>query len=267
MSTLPAATQDEEYQPLVVNIVGHDAPGRWLRAGWTDFKNNPVSGLFYGLMFSLIGWVTIGGLVLADMERLLLPALASGILVGPLLAVGLYRVSQRSIAARKGLEVTAGHKLSGTQIALTGAVLMTVVMIWVRMATIIYALFFGLQPFPGLEEAIHDVFFTSNGLAMLAVGSVVGGMFAALVYAISAFSFPLLVDQDVDCFTAMGCSFVAVTRNFWVMVHWAVIIIALATFGFLTLLVGMIVVFPVLGHATWHCYDDVFNNTTEAAAQ
>ncbi len=249
----------DDYKPLVVKIVDYTAPLRWLRAGWTDFRNKPLSGLFYGFIFALAGWVTIAFLVWTDMERLLLPALAGSILVGPLLAIGMYRESQESIAARKGLPVI-DHKLDSSQVALTGAIIMTVMLIWVRMATIIYALFFGLQPFPGLEEAIHSLFFTNNGLMMLAVGSAVGGLFAAFVYAISAFSLPMLVDQDVDCFTAMGRSFVAVNRNFWVMTLWAAIIAILAAIGFATLLLGMFIVFPVLGHATWHCYDEIFNS-------
>jgi len=247
----------DDYKPLVVKIVDHSAPWRWLRAGWLDFKNKPQPGLFYGFIFALVGWVTITLLVWTHMERLLLPALAGSILVGPLLAIGMYRESQNSIAAKKGVLVEV-RNVDNSQVALTGAVIMTVMLIWVRMATIIYALFFGLQPFPGLDDALHSVFFTNNGLMMLAVGSAVGGLFAAFVYAISAFSLPMLVDQDVDCFTAMGRSFVAVNRNFWVMIHWAAIIMILATFGFITLLLGMIIVFPVLGHATWHCYDEIF---------
>ena len=249
----------DDYKPLVVKIVDRAAPWRWLSAGWIDFKNKPFSGLFYGFIFALAGWITIAFLVWADMERLLLPALAGSILVGPLLAIGMYRESQESIAARKGVPLIS-HKLDMSQVALTGAVLMTVMLIWIRMATIIYALFFGLQPFPGLEEAVQSLLFTNNGLMMLAVGSAIGGLFAAFVYAISAFSLPMLVDQDVDCFTAMGRSFVAVNRNFWVMLKWAAIIMILASVGFATLLLGMIIVFPVLGHATWHCYDDIFNS-------
>ena len=258
MTTLEG--QVEEHQPLVVKRIGHDAPGRWLRAGWVDFKNNPVSGLLYGLMFAVVGWATVAALIFSKMEWMLLPALAGSILVGPLLAIGLYRESKESIAASKGIEIGSDRKLDSTQVALTGAIIMTIVLIWIRMATIIYALFFGLQPFPGLMESLNTLLFTSNGLAMIAVGSAVGGLCAALVYAISAFSFPMLADQDVDCFTAMGCSFVAVNRNFWVMIHWAAIIMALAAVGFATLLVGMIVIFPILGHATWHSYDEVFNS-------
>lgn len=255
------ATQDEyfEYHPLVVKNLDHEAPMRWLKAGWADFKNRPLFGLMYGLFFFVLSWTTVIFLFVTKMEWMLLPAAAGGILVGPVLAIGLYRESQKRIAASRGKDVRK-LKINSTQVALIGAILMTLLLIWIRAAVIIYALFFGLTPFPGLQETITELFFTVNGLTMLAVGSAVGGLFAALVYAISAFSIPMLVDQDVDGFTAMGRSFVAVNRNFWVMIHWAAIIVALTGLSFLTLFVGMIVVFPVLGHATWHAYDEVFNS-------
>ena len=255
------ATEAEyfEYRPLVVKEVGHDAPMRWLKAGWTDFKKQPLFGLMHGLFFSVLSWATIFFLFLTKMEWMLLPAAAGAILVGPVLAIGLYRASQKHIAALKGTEVTE-HKINGTQVAMIGAILMTLLLIWIRAAVIIYALFFGLTPFPGLQETITELFFTLNGLSMLAVGSAVGGLFASLVYAISAFSIPMLVDQEVDSFTAMGRSFVAVNRNFWVMIHWAAIIVFLTVLSFCTLLIAMIVVFPVLGHATWHAYDEIFHS-------
>lgn len=247
------------YKPLKVKIVDMAAPSRWLSMGWQDFKRRPMFGISYGLLFFLMFWGTIVLLFATGMGRMIGPALAGAMLIGPVIATGLYRESRRQLAKARG-ETAADVKLNLTQVTLMGTILMTLVIIWVRAAVIIYALFFGLVPYPGFMETITQLFMTSNGLMMLAVGSAVGGLFAALTFAISAFSFPMMVGKDVDAFTAMGSSFVGVTRNFWPMVKWGAIISILTGIGFVTGLLAMIVIFPVLGHATWHAYDEVFNS-------
>jgi uncharacterized membrane protein len=123
-----------------------------------------------------------------------------------------------------------------------------------RAAVIVYALFFGLRPFPGLDHVAQMLFTTPTGWAMLLVGSVVGGLFAAFSFAISTFSVPMLLDQDVDAFTAMGTSISMVFRNLPVMIAWGAIVLVLSLLGVVTGLLGLIVVFPLLGHATWHSY-------------
>ena len=252
----------EGYQPLRVNIISGKAPNRWLAKGWADFKRRPFFGIGYGLFFVLISYLTIAVLIWTELEWMLGPALAGAMLVGPILATGLYRESRRQAALAKGEAMPEYNRLNFSQVALIGAVLMTMLLIWIRAAVIIYALFFGLTPFPGLWETITVLFLTPTGLTMLAVGSAVGGLFAAFVFAISAFSIPMLVDKDVDAFTAMGSSFVAVTRNFWPMVKWGAIISLLFGLGLATGLIGMILIFPILGHATWHAYDEVFHNVS-----
>ena len=233
---------------------------RWLAAGWADFKRRPFFGLMYGLTFVVLCWAVLFLLFTTDMQRMLGPALAGAMLIGPVIATGLYRESRRQLGIARGEDATPHVKLNFTQIALMGAILMALVIMWVRTAVIIYALFFGLLPFPGFFETITTLFLTQNGLMMLAVGSAVGALFAGLTFAISAFSIPMMVDKDVDAFTAMGSSFIGVTRNFRPMMKWGVIISVLAGIGFATGLLAMIIIFPLLGHATWHAYDDVFRN-------
>ena len=250
------------YEPLRVNIVSPAAPNRWLSQGWADFKRRPFFGISYGLAFMIISYLTIGGLFATGLEWMLGPALAGAMLVGPILATGLYRESRRQTALAEGADAPERRKLNFSQVALIGAVLMTMLLIWIRSAVLIYALFFGLTPFPGIWETITILLLTPTGLTMLAVGSAVGGLFAAFVFAISAFSIPMMIDKDVDAFTAMGSSFVAVTRNFWPMVKWGMIISLLFGLGLATGLIGMIIIFPVLGHATWHAYYEVFHNVS-----
>jgi uncharacterized membrane protein len=143
---------------------------------------------------------------------------------------------------------------AGGQVLFIGVILTLLMLLWMRAAVIVYALFFGLRPFPGLDHVAQMLFTTPTGWAMLLVGSVVGGLFAAFSFAISTFSVPMLLDQDVDAFTAMGTSISMVFRNLPVMIAWGAIVLVLSLLGVVTGLLGLIVVFPLLGHATWHSY-------------
>ncbi|HEY5965801.1 MAG TPA: DUF2189 domain-containing protein, partial [Xanthobacteraceae bacterium] len=127
-------------------------------------------------------------------------------------------------------------------------------LLWMRAAVIVYALFFGLRPFPGLDHIAAMLFTTPTGWAMLLVGGCVGALFAAFSFAISALSIPMLLDQRVDALTAMGTSVAVVWNNLPVMLTWGVIVLGLFVLSLATGLLGLIVVFPVLGHGTWHAY-------------
>jgi uncharacterized membrane protein len=123
-----------------------------------------------------------------------------------------------------------------------------------RSAVIIYALFFGLRPFPGLDHIAPMLFTTPTGWAMLIIGSAVVGLFAAFSFSISVFAIPMLLNERVDSLTAMGTSMALVWNNLPVMLTWATIVLALFLVSLATGLVALIVVFPVLGHGTWHAY-------------
>jgi len=123
-----------------------------------------------------------------------------------------------------------------------------------RAAVIIYALFFGLHPFTGLDHIASVLFTTPTGWAMLIVGGLVGGLFAAFSFAISVFSIPMLLNERLDAFTAMGTSMALVWNNLPVMLTWGAIALVLFIAGLVTGMLGLIIVFPLLGHATWHAY-------------
>ena len=127
-------------------------------------------------------------------------------------------------------------------------------MLWMRAAVILYALFFGLRPFPGFDHIVPMLLTTPLGWAMLATGIVMGGVFAAFSFAISVFSIPMLLDQRIDAFTAMGTSMAIVWNNRLAMIAWGACVALLTALGLATGLVGLIVVFPLIGHATWHAY-------------
>ncbi len=229
---------------------------RWLRAGWGDLCIKPGPSLLYGFALFIISVVIIAGLFELGLDYVLFPALAGFMVLGPFIAIGLY---QKSRAIETGNTVSLTRMLfvraaSGPQVWFTGAILCLLMLGWMRAAIIIYALFFGLRPFPGLDHVAVLLFTTPYGLAMLVVGTVVGGLFAAFSFAISAFAVPMLLDERTDAFTAMGTSISLVWNNLPVMLMWGAIVLVLFLFSLATALVGLIVVFPLLGHATWHSY-------------
>ena len=177
----------------------------------------------------------------------------------PTLAIGLYEKSRalgRQEAVDHGLPAIPEGK-AGIQILFIGALLCGLVIAWMRAAVIIFALFFGVRPFPGLDHIAPMLFTTTTGLTMLLVGAAVGALFAAFAFAISAFSIPLLLDKRIDALTAMGTSWALVWNNRRAMLVWGAVVLLLFLASLATGLLGLIIVFPWLGHATWHAYEAV----------
>jgi uncharacterized membrane protein len=256
MNTIPEVVPPLPRKHNLDRGLKRDAAFAWLRAGWDDFREKPALSLAYGAAVFFLSAVIIGGLFALGYESILFPALAGFMVVGPLVAIGLYEKSRR-IAA--GEPVTLGQMIfvkpkSGGQILFIGALLCMLMLLWMRAAVLLYALFFGLRPFPGLDNIVGTLFTTPVGLALLVVGSAVGGLFAAFSFAISVLSVPMLLNERVDALTAMGTSMQLVWNNLPVMLTWGAIVLALFLISVVTGLIGLIVIFPVLGHATWHAY-------------
>ncbi|CAD0187001.1 putative integral membrane protein [Ruegeria sp. THAF57] len=225
----------------------------WLRAGVADFRANLRVSLLYGFGLAGLGWATILGLIATGLGWMILPALAGAMLVGPVATVGLYQISRRAGGMDKPVAAPG-------QVFLVGVVMMILVLLWIRSATLLFAVFYGLRPFAGPVESALTVFSSGHGLALFASGLCVGGLFAAFGFAISVFSFPMLVHREVDGFSAMGLSFNATTQNFSLLLLWGVCITGLVSLGVLTGLILMIPLFPILGYATWHAYADLFES-------
>lgn len=225
----------------------------WLAAGWRDLSRAPWSSLAYGAAVVALSWAVLGALAAWGLLYLALPALSGFLIVGPFLAVGLYEKSRRLAQgeAPKALRLPAG---AVGQIAMAGLLLGLLVLFWLRAADLLYALFFGLQPFPGASEALQNAFTTPRGWALIATGLLVGGLFAAFAFAISVFSFPMLVSNHRDALTAMGRSFALTAQNLAPMLAWGAIVTAGLALSILTGLAALLLVFPVLGHGTWHAW-------------
>ncbi|CAH1651636.1 MULTISPECIES: DUF2189 domain-containing protein [unclassified Chelatococcus] len=228
----------------------------WLAKGWSDLWHTPLPSLAYGLAIFAISIVIVWQLFQLALDYILFPALAGFMVVGPLIAIGLYQKSRdieegRPVSLVRMIFVKAA---SGAQVWYTGAILCLLMLVWMRAAVIIYALFFGLRPFPGLDGVVSMLLTTPEGWGMLVVGTAAGGLFAAFSFAISTFAIPMLLDEKTDAFTAMGTSISLVWNNLPVMLAWGAIVLALFILSLATGLLGLIVVFPLLGHATWHSY-------------
>lgn len=246
---------------VALHTVRPDAPWAWLGAGWRDILRVPHVSLCYGALFAVVSGALTWMLFRLDLQYMLMPMTAGFMLVGPLLAVGLYETSRRLTA---GEPVGLRHALivairSPAQLAFLGALLMLMLLAWIRIAQLVYALFFGLTSFPGFEQSVHLVFFTVEGLGMLAIGSAVGGVIAVAVFATAALAVPMLMVRDMDAISAMIASVAAVRANFWPMLVWGWLIAVLTGVGIVTLYVGLIVTFPLLGHATWHAYRHIID--------
>ena len=146
------------------------------------------------------------------------------------------------------------HPGSGAQLAYAGLLLGILVLFWIRAADLLYALFFGLTRYPGADEAVINVFTTVRGWSLIVTGTLVGGLFAAFAFAISVFSVPMLVSSRRDALTAMGTSFAMTVQNLVPMLAWGAIVTAGLAISALTGLLALIVIFPVLGHGTWHAW-------------
>lgn len=231
----------------------------WLAAGWRDLWTRPLPSLAYGLAVCAVSLLMVYAIFQMEWDYILFPALSGFMVVGPALAVGLYEKSRRLAA---GEPVSLAQMIlvqakAGGQVLFIGAVLLGLMLLWMRAAVLLYALFFGLRPFPGIDNIAAMLFTTPIGLSLLAVGTLVGGLFAAFAFAISAFSIPMLLDQRKDAFTAMGSSMALVWNNLPVMLVWGALVLALFLVSLATGLLGMILVFPLLGHATWHAYSAI----------
>lgn len=225
--------------------------------GWRDFLAAPMFGLAFGGLYALAG-VTIVALVgWLGKGYLAYPLAAGFVLIGPFVAAGLYEVSRRlengqTPQWRDVLRVVFAQ--SGREFAWMAFVAIFAFIVWMYQVRLLLALFLGFQSFTSFGAFLTVVFTTWDGLMFLAVGHVVGAAMAGLVFALTAVSFPLLLDRDVDFITAMIVSVKAVTLAPVPMLAWAACIVAAVAASIALGFLGLFVTVPTLGHATWRLY-------------
>lgn len=236
-----------------VRRVPLDAPWDWLSRGWRDLCTVPSVSVAYGAFFSIAAWIIL--FVLSFLEATsLIPVLAAGfMLVGPLLAAGLYETSRR---LEKGEPITVREVFDGCapaigRLGFFGVVLFFAFFAWVELAFLLLTLFLGGATVPAPSEFVHTLLSTNAGVGLL-TGTLTGAMLAAMVF--SSVAVPLLLVKDVDAVTAMVTSVRAVRLNTGTMLLWATLIAGYVVLGTWTLFLGLVIIFPLLGHATWHAF-------------
>ena len=226
-------------------------PLRWLRLGLRDFSRCPGIGLFYGGCFVVMGWALLKAFENAPAYVL---ALSAGfLLLGPFLCLGLYRASQ---ALERGEQPDFADSLlawdtrTGT-LAIFGFVLLVLEMLWGRAALVVFAVSFdGMPDFKGSLRALIE----PDNLGFIVAYLGVGGVFAGLIFAISVVAMPLILDRPVDAITAGLTSLRLVLAQPGVMLLWGALITVLVVIAMLPGFAGLLIVGPVLGHASWHAY-------------
>lgn len=231
-----------------------------LRAGYEDFMAKPSHIIFIIVMYPLIGVVLAAWTSGANALPMLFPLASGFALLGPFAAIGLYEISRRREAGmdtswRHALELR--HSPALPSIAAVGAMLFAVFIAWLLTAQALYSAIFGPEPPASFGNFLSQLFSTSEGWTLILAGNAIGFIFAVVVLSTTVVAFPLLVDRDVGAWAAIYTSARAVMANPLQMLAWGFIVALLLALGSLPLFAGLIVVIPILGHATWHLYRKV----------
>ncbi len=243
---------------LTLTAPNMSSPMRWVNAGWNDVLRHPAYSLGYGFIF------TFGGLLMMYVLfklgwAALIPAAAGGfIMLAPLLAVGLYGISRRA-EENKPLDLSVlipNRFAEPRQLAYVALALTLAFIIWMQVALLLFALFSHGHTL-ALQDFTSYVFSTKAGLTMASIGTIIGTIISVFVFSISALSIPILLEHHVDAITAISASVRMVLSNPGPMLVWAWLIALYTAFGLASASLGLIVVFPIMGHATWHAYREM----------
>lgn len=239
-----------------IRIIADDRPWSWLQAGWQDLTRIPGVSLAYGAGFVAAGYLLSFLLWRADGFYLVLPLAGGFLLVAPFAAVGLYDASRR---LQSGEPVSLTGALLAwrrpLQVASFGLILLLLHFAWMRVALLWFVLYFHGGT-PALDK-LPLFLIEAQNLPFLVIGTLIGGVFAAITFAISVISLPLLLDRDIDVISAILLSLRAVFNNPKAMLLWAGLITLFTAVGLATFFFGLGLLFPLVAHASWHAYRDV----------
>ena len=231
-----------------------------LRLGWEDFKAMPTHAVVLCVIYPVIGFVLFRLVLGYSVLPLLFPLAAGFTLIGPFAALGLYELSRRR---ERGEEATAWHAVHVLSAPSFGAILglgtflFALFVTWIATADGIYIATFGYTPAASIPDFARRVLTTPEGWSLIIIGCGVGFLFAVVALCVSVVSFPLMLDRHATAIDAIRTSWQAVMQNPFTMAAWGLIVAVLLAVGSLPFFVGLAVVLPVLGHATWHLYRKV----------
>lgn len=249
-------SSDTGTLPMVQTLTMQDLR-ECLRAGYRDFLETRADAIFIVLVYPLAGLLLFGIGLNMDMIPLLAPLVAGFALIGPVAAVGLYEISRKREQGGTARWLDAFgvfRSPSFGAILALGFYLVMILLIWLMVAQSLYGQTLGPDAPASFVAFVSDVFTTGAGWAMILIGTAIGFLFALMALAISVVSFPLLLDRKVGLPVAVVTSVRVLRHNPGVVLAWGFIVAALLVIGAIPMLLGLIVVMPVLGHATWHLY-------------
>ncbi|UZE47104.1 DUF2189 domain-containing protein [Rhodopseudomonas sp. P2A-2r] len=255
-----ASTADAATAPPAIRTIGLADLRDALRLGWEDFKAVPSHAVMVCIIYPFIGLVIARTVLGYSILPLLFPLAAGFALIGPFAALGLYELSRRR---ETGEELSAWHATEvlrspsfGAMLGL-GALLFILFAVWIASAQAIYVAAFGYTPAAEIKGFASQVLTTKAGWGLIVAGCGVGFLFAVVALCVSVVSFPMMLDRHAGVIDAMTTSVRAVAQNPLPMAAWGLIVAALLVLGSLPLFLGLAVVIPLLGHATWHLYRKV----------
>lgn len=233
-----------------------------LKAGLADIKRNPGLSLFFGLVYALFGALLLAGLTILDQIWIVIAAGVGFPLVAPFLAAGLYEMSRRHVRAipyaAKDIFLVI-FRQQRREFGWMSFVVLFVFWVWAYQIRLILALTIHYQGFQSLDSLLIAAVTTPSGLSFLLFGSLVGAVLATVLFALTVIAMPLLLDKDVDFITAMITSVQSVLKSPMVMLGWGACIGGMTLLAVLLGMVGVVFLFPLLGHVTWHLYERVIS--------
>ncbi len=248
---------NEDHPPVALPEIGQLTVSELftsLRGGWYDFKKAPLFGIFFSAVY-VLGGVALVGFGAGAVAWTLSVSLGFPLLA-PFAAVGLYEVSRRLEADQplKWREVLgAVFREKDRQVPWLGAIVVFYFLLWTLLAHMLFALIMGPSALLNLSFSF-EIFSTTRGIILVVAELLMGAVLAFLLFSLTAVSLPLLLDKEIDFVTAMMISLKTVKKNFFVMVIWAAMIAALMFAALVPFFLGLFIVLPILGHATWHLY-------------
>ena len=243
-----------------IRTIGVNDLWQSLKEGYDDFNASPTSAVFLAVLFPLFVLLVTYFLIGRNLLHLVFPIVAGFTVIGPVISVGLFEMSRRREGGLDtGWRSTFDfvHSASFAPILALSILMMLLYVAWLFMAQFLYFGLFEQSPPASVRDFVAHLLSTRQGSGLIVYGTALGFLFAVAALAISVVAFPLLLDKPASAATAVAISIRAVAANLMVMAIWGAIVVALLAAGAIVFLIGLAVVLPVLGHATWHLYRKV----------
>ncbi|MBL1142711.1 MAG: DUF2189 domain-containing protein [Proteobacteria bacterium] len=249
--------EESDYKPPEVNALGFDDIKLCLCKGFSDFRQAPTFGLFFGGIFAFAGILIVQSFYVWERGWLIYPMLVGFPLIGPFAAVGLYDVSRRlndGLPLRWNEIMSVVGMQTSRQLPYMAFVMLFIFWVWMYQIRLLIAIILGRMSIPSWDAFFNIITTTPEGLAFIIIGHIVGACFALLLFSVTVVSIPIILDRDIDFVTAMITSVKTVKKSPLVMISWGMFIAITILISFIPLFLGLLIALPVLGHASWHVY-------------